>query len=301
MIINRKTLRDGIGWIALSLCALVGVWVASRAAAPRPGGASGGSGAGLAAGIVGTAMIAFAMALIVRKTWRTLAAGGGSYAWLHGHVWLGFVSYFVIGIHAGWRWGGPLTWWLMLAFTLVWASGVLGLLIQNLVPRLMSASLPRELLYEQIRTESLRNLGAARELAAVPVAVGGAAPSAAVVELHDFFNARVLPFLAHGARGGPDTFLWPVFRGGPAPEDKSLSRQTTARPPPADAFARLRARHPSLSTRLDGLEACVRRHEQHLLQRRLHWVLHGWLLIHVPLSVVMVVLVPVHAVFAMRY
>jgi hypothetical protein len=277
MILTKTSIRDGIGWIALALFSLVAVAVAYWAGVRQTGHWSGGSGYGLAAGILGTAMIAFAMALLVRKTWRSLRFGGGSYAWLQGHVWLGLVSYFIIWFHAGWRWGGPLTTWLMICFTIVWASGVLGMLIQNIVPRVMFDRLPRELIYQQIPGEALRQLEEADELVASATA---GANSSASKELAQFYQSAVAPFLAHGAEA---------------------QRPTASIAPSAAAFADLRTRHATLAEPLAALERCVRDHQQRLLQRKLHWLLHGWLLLHVPLSVLMIVWVPVHAVFALRY
>ncbi len=36
-------------------------------------------------------------------------------------------------------------------------------------------------------------------------------------------------------------------------------------------------------------------------QIRLHWLLHGWLLVHIPLSMALLVLMVVHAVMALYY
>jgi hypothetical protein len=190
-------------------------------------------------------------------------------------VWLGLVSYFIIWFHAGWRWGGPLTTWLMICFSAVWATGVLGLLIQNILPRIMFDRLPRELIYDQIPSESQRQLEAADQLIATIDA-----KSKPGQDLAQFYNSAVAPYLAQGAQ---------------------IDRPTTSTSPASAAFAQLRTRHASLAEPLAALEGFVREHQQRLLQRKLHWILHGWLLIHVPLSVVMIVWIPVHAIFALRY
>jgi hypothetical protein len=72
-------------------------------------------------------------------------------------------------------------------------------------------------------------------------------------------------------------------------------------PPPASAFGRMRNRYPRLFDELNALEDFVDQRRQHRLQKKLHWVLHGWLLLHVPCSIVMVILIPLHAVLAIRY
>ena len=52
---------------------------------------------------------------------------------------------------------------------------------------------------------------------------------------------------------------------------------------------------------LHDLEEICEERRQLLIQRRLHLWLHGWLLIHVPLSFALLVLTAVHAVLSLRY
>jgi hypothetical protein len=52
---------------------------------------------------------------------------------------------------------------------------------------------------------------------------------------------------------------------------------------------------------LRDLEEIVEERRQLLVQRRLHRWLHGWLLVHVPLSFALLVLTALHAVLALRY
>ena len=49
------------------------------------------------------------------------------------------------------------------------------------------------------------------------------------------------------------------------------------------------------------LEALCEQREQLEVQRRMHHWLHGWLLVHVPLSWTMVFLTGVHAVMSLYY
>jgi hypothetical protein len=303
MLITRQSLRDGLVWIALSAVALGGVWAAYPAAARRIGGPSGGSTYGLVTGGIGTAMILCAMALIVRKTWRTLRVGR-TYAWLQGHVWLGLVSYPIICFHAGWRWGGPLTTWLMMAFTVVWITGIIGILIQNLVPRLMLDRLHQETIFSQLGQVGLKNLESARQIVDnwleqndSPAATTTRANAGE--ELRKFFDGRVRPFLLYGVDPGPSSFLNPKpFVALPA-DLKAIAPTSTS--PGPEAFAGMRTRFLTLFEPLTQLESLVIEHQQHLLQRKLHWVMHGWLLLHVPLSVVMFVMIPMHAIYALRY
>jgi hypothetical protein len=52
---------------------------------------------------------------------------------------------------------------------------------------------------------------------------------------------------------------------------------------------------------VNALEGYTEERRQFALQRRLQHLLHGWLLVHVPASWVMIVLLPLHAIMALRY
>ena len=60
------------------------------------------------------------------------------------------MSFPLIRFHAGFQLGGPLTMVLMVLFTLVIASGIFGVVLQQFIPRMMLARLPHETIYEQI-------------------------------------------------------------------------------------------------------------------------------------------------------
>jgi hypothetical protein len=154
----------------------------------------------------------------------------------------------------------------MIAFTIVWVTGIIGVAIQTLLPRLMSDTLPDEAIYDQLSRRRLENFAAAQRVME-PWTAQTSPEARALVE---FYTASVRPFLAKG--------------NGPPPE-----------------FERLRGRYAGLTDALAALEECVREQRQYLLQRKLHWLLHGWLLVHVPLSVILIVWIPVHAIFALRY
>ena len=70
----------------------------------------------------------------------------------------------------------------------------------------------------------------------------------------------------------------------------------------ARTFATLRAASPSEAANLiDRLEQACERRRQFDLQARLHHWLHGWLLVHVPLSVALGVLLAIHIPVALWY
>src|SRR3989442_3446185 len=122
--------------IATAVAAAIATAAYVLYAAGRLTGRNGGSWPGLAFGAVGFALMIYAGVLGARRkvpTWRL----GRATTWMKGHVWLGLLSYVLILYHAGFAWGGTLTLVLMLLFTIVIASGIYGVLLQQFMPRLM--------------------------------------------------------------------------------------------------------------------------------------------------------------------
>lgn len=80
-----------------------------------------------------------------------------------------------------------------------------------------------------------------------------------------------------------------------------LARDRPAAPGAAE-FAMIRRGLPeNMHPVLDTLEGYTEERRQFALQKRMQHMLHGWLLLHVPASWIMVVLIPLHAVMAVRY
>ena len=126
-----------------------------------PNGPSGGSWIGLGFGIIGLALMLYAGLLGLRKkvpVWRI----GRAQAWMRGHLWLGLLSLPLILFHAGFAFGGTMTTLLMLLLILVVASGVLGAVLQHLLPRIMTTQVPMETIYEEfpsVRRQLLEEAG----------------------------------------------------------------------------------------------------------------------------------------------
>jgi hypothetical protein len=251
----------------------------------------------------------FAGLLGLRKkfpVWRV----GRAQTWMRSHLWLGFASFPLILLHGGFHFGGLLTKVLMWLFIFVFVSGLLGAVLQHFVPRLHTAQLPLETIYEQIdrvRTqlaeeatrlvdESCAALegevsGASerqRAMAAsaganwdVTVATGLQADEQSSAELRRFLLAEVQPFL--GRAGARKT---------------KLSNPSVA----AAMFRQLRLLFPpALHSSIDDLENICDEKRQLDKQGRLHKLLHGWLLVHIPLSYALLLLAAWHAVMAMRF
>jgi hypothetical protein len=302
-------------WIAASVVILLlatAVYIPySRNALNGP---SGGSWEGLGFGIVGFAFMLFAGLLGLRRkvpTWRV----GRATLWMRAHIWLGLLSFPLILFHGGFSFGGPLTLVLMILFIIVFVSGIVGLLLQQALPRLMLTRLPLETVYEQVDSVVVQLLA---ESDALIAAACGALP----VEPVPLAEARRAGGGVTTSRGGAPrsspraqpTALAPVVEAGalretylrdirpfldPANRPNGILG-TSSRA--ATLFRHMRTTLPPvLQETLTELEAICDERRQLADQKRMHHVLHGWLLVHVPLSYATLLLGAVHAVIALRY
>src|SRR5258708_4392115 len=262
---------------------------------PARDGSMGGTALGLTYGATGFAFMIFAALLGARKkvpVWRV----GRAQTWMRGHLWLGLLSLPLIVFHFGLCYGHGLTAVLMTLLILVVASGIFGAALQHYMPRVMTREVGMETIYEEIehvRTqlseeaeELVKQATAESAKAAAAGVAGSPVASIAVREeeaapLHNFFEQELKPFLeSPGARG------------------HALADQAQA----SSAFAQLRTLvSPALHTTLEDLESICEEERQLSLQARLHLWLHGWLLLHIPLSLALILLGAVHAVMALRY
>jgi hypothetical protein len=109
----------------------------------------GGTPLGLAFGAISLAIFVFAALLSLRKKiplWRV----GTVQRWLRAHIWLTLLTIPLVILHSGFRLGGPMTTLLIALFAIVMVSGIYGLVLQHLMPRLMKERLPAETVFEQI-------------------------------------------------------------------------------------------------------------------------------------------------------
>jgi hypothetical protein len=315
--VDRQNLKDSSAWIALSALILLGctagygIYVA-RASVRGP---SGGSWQGVGFGAFGTALIVSGFLLTLRKRYRE-KRWGRVYLWLQGHIWLGLISLPIILYHAGgFRLGGDVSAVLMVLFYFCYFSGVAGLLLQHFLPRWMLDNVRHETIYDEIDHVARENLRTARrlirarapssaavaydeELKAVPLSAEQLERERAAADVREFYDKRVRPYLAWQLRPAPP-WRWIVRRYG---WKNALRRSSAVLPPGEGEFTALRQKLPrDQFDLLDQLRNLVEQRRQFDQQKRLHWVLHGWLLIHVPASWAMLLLIPVHAVVALRY
>lgn len=250
---------------AIGLAVAVALYAISRGAGWAAGG---GSPTGLAFGIAGFAMMLYAGLLGARRrvrVWRLGRAQG----WMRGHLWLGLLSLPLILLHADLGAGVGLARALVWLLAAVVASGVVGAWLQHVLPQRLLRDVPMETIYDEIAHVRAQLLAEADRLAAE-------APEA----LRDIYRSEVRGFIEHPGAGHPL-----------ADAEGAASRFQKAR-----AFV-----PPELHAALDDLENICEEQRQLMRQSRLHRILHGWLLLHVPLSIALLVLAVVHVVMALRY
>jgi len=281
-------------------------------------GARGGSPVGLVFGIAGFAFMIFAALLGARKrvpAWRL----GRAQAWMRGHLWLGMLSLPVILFHGGFHFGGTLTRILMYLLIFSVLSGLFGAVLQHYIPRMMTADVPFETIYDEIG--NVRNLlleEADRTMEGLCGSLDVSKSSREEVQRAGGFTAiRPIATVAKsGAAVAPVTEILLLTDEESAPLRRFyrnemrpfLERPAERRLLLADAakaqlgFAGLRTLVPArVHSILDDLQDICDEARQLQKQQRLHRWLHLWLLVHIPVSLALILLGAVHAVMALKY
>src|SRR5262245_65335307 len=84
--------------------------------------------------------------------------------WMNAHICLGLLTVPLLLLHSGGRLGGTLSTLLVALFGLVIVSGIWGLLLQNLMPRMLLEAAPVETVYSQIDRVGRQYAAEARRL-----------------------------------------------------------------------------------------------------------------------------------------
>jgi hypothetical protein len=299
-----RTHRPWFTWTVLLFAVATLVYIPYALIAPA--GPGGGSALGLTFGIAGYAMMLFAGLLGARKkvpVWRV----GRAQTWMRGHLWLGLLSFPTILYHAGFAWQGQLTAVLMILLLVVILSGLVGAAIQHYVPSQLTANVQLETIYEEIPHVRQQLRDEADQL--VSSICGPLTGRAATLPMEDDEPASRSESLVA-------TVLTEV-----EPEDRARFRMVyinSIRPflenpeaPGADfatpaksaaVFDSLRRMLPKpVHAVLEDLEGICEEERQLSRQRKLYHLLHGWLLVHVPMSIALLVLGGIHAIMALRY
>jgi hypothetical protein len=327
MLVNRENFRAHRSWCLVFVLGSIGAvaWYAvySRGAAVWPGGSS---LPGFVCGTLAGLVILFEFLLWPRKTLVRVWRIGRTQAWMRAHIWLGLLTVPLIAVHAWRGLGGLLSTVLVALFAVVIISGIVGLVLQQVLPRMMLDRVSAETIYSQIdgvarqycdeaeelvqaicgtsasdensalsaassesrgaaATTTYVTIGAMRRIGAVRGRVWqtqtaiSAVPDSGV--LQTAFVSTIRPFLLDGRRSG-----------------SALANELQA----ANFFAGLRNKLPAPAhIAVDHLEGVCDQRRQFDLQARLHAWLPGWLWIHLPLSVALVLLMFVHIFVAVKY
>ena len=285
---------------------------------------AGGTPIGLVFGSIAFAIFIFAALFGVRKKllrWQI----GSVQSWMRAHIWLTLLTIPLVILHSGFRLGGPMTILLLWLYAIVMVSGIYGLILQHRIPRLMQERLPAETIFEQIPHVRAKLRAAAEQLRAsfdapgtnkVLAAATATAPIIPDVVPADDYNIRNPVSSPVSVSIGREEIA-------PAPDKESeaallefLDRQVLPylRSPRArktglaraqfsdDAFRFIKL-HVTLPYRrlVDQTQAWCDERRMLDLQTQMHYWLHGWLFVHVPLSFLLVVLTGWHAFVTLFY
>jgi len=332
MLIDRYSWRMHAIPACLALLLVVGLSIWYFAASWLAGAwLGGGSLPGLTLGLVAATIIVFEMGLWPRKALRRMRLIPVKY-WLSAHIWFGIACLPIAILHSGLHWGGWLSTLLMLALVATVASGTIGLVLQNVIPRLLLKQVPAETIYGEIENisrsivleaDQLLNgicgtrdavmtqqlgfgeitrfrelLGDDPEAQMTRMIVIGA-PREAGRRLEGYQENRTTTAAQDDSRS-----LWSAYDElKPFLLDGSTSRRVFGDPTRASGWFRmLRQACSADAERVIGpLERLADQRRQFTLQKRLHHWLHTWLPIHIGLSVALCVLLVAHIVFALRY
>jgi hypothetical protein len=294
----------------LALAALAAYFLSCLVAGRWLGGSS---VVGFPCGLAAGALVVYECALALRKVKGKYAVWNRRPALdrLRWHVWLGLLCLPLALIHGGpLTRGGPLALALLGVFLLVILSGVVGLVLQQWLPRRLLQEVPDETIPSEIAALGDQLAGEAELLVLAACGPGeedGAAlggnvewvrahrhahgagllenlPSEPIADtgvLRRYFRTTIGPFLRHGrAAGSP----------------------LTARRRAEDEFRDLRGRvNPAAHPIVDLLERLCDRRRQLDHQARLAYFLSAWVTVHLVLSAVLLVLLIWHTVTAIIY
>jgi len=287
---------------------------------------SGSSPPGFTFGVLGGGIILFEMLLWPRKSWWRGWRLGRTKWWMMAHIWLGLLALPLLLLHGACHFDltrSTLAAVLMWLLVFVVGSGSFGLVIHNIVPRIMMEDVPAETIHSQIGHILGQHREEAERLVAVtcgqvPYRGTGADGVAEEIPTDPSSHVSVGTVRQVGRLQGKVVQLGIVAVWVPESEPllkfyqdqiepylraKSGVKLALGSSQQAEALfrnlkTRLRAEAHPVVDRLAGL--CDQRRQLDL-QVRLHTWLHAWLGVHVALSFALVLLMFVHIVLALKY
>lgn len=315
MLIEFKKQRN---WIVFTILAAVAAIVSYCYFARKMlenGGTvpTGSTGPGLVYGTAGFLLMIFCGLLGARRAVRIWRLGRAK-AWLNAHIWLGLLAFPLILCHSGFLMGHSLTLWLMILFIIVEITGIIGVMLQQYIPTIMLQMVKNESTFEQI-PEVIQKLkmDAAVITACCCGKISGKLSTAQVEEIEkkkaeklkkdtDFKEkyGKVAPATPDEEKKSlplmnfyleeVEPFLSPKYN-----RDSKLAEQRKA----AAVFTHVQTLLPQkLHLALDEIQGLCEERRQLQMQTRLHWYLHSWEYIHIPLSYLLLALSAFHVVIA---
>jgi hypothetical protein len=286
----------------------------------------GGSTPGLVLGIVGGLIIVFECALWLRKTkpFRTRRIFGTAQSWMKAHIWLGLLVLPLAVMHSGFAFGGTLTSIVMWLLLIVIASGIFGLWMQNLVPKLLLEHVQGETVFSQIdlvkrqyANEAARivflSCGETQDptIAATTSNVNNLSSDDATAKVVGA-QRRVGPIVVKTSAGSGDSLRLANPKVLRQAYEEIIQPYMANSVPVATPLAnqrRSQAYFDALRTSageeareaINSLQQICDRARQLNLQRRLHYLLHAWLAVHLPLSISLLILLVIHVIYALRF
>jgi hypothetical protein len=290
-------------WAVASAAILAVAVVVYVPYALESGSPAGGTLLGLIYGTVGFGFMAFVTLLSLRKKfpiWRI----GRTTSWMRGHLWLGALSLPLILLHSGFLFGHGLTSVMMWLFVFVYASGLVGAWLQHTMPRRILSDVPMETIYDQIGRVREQLLDESDTVVADACGRLEAEVSVPVVAASSGANA-LATVMRTGSGDADDTaplreFYMTQMR--PFVQSPSRTHALADAMKAAAMFAKVRPLVPhTLEPAIADLESICEEERQLLRQERMHGLLHAWLIVHVPLSFVLMVFAVAHIVMALRF
>jgi hypothetical protein len=327
LIFDRDNSPKHMAWAAFAAAATVAatswylVYGFSSGAWHWP---SGSSPPGLTFGVAGGLIIIFEMLLWPRKSlWRGLRLGRTK-TWMMAHLWLGLLTFPLLLLHGRFHFAlGTST----LSAVLMWllagviVSGLWGLFLQNILPRVMLEQLPAETIHSQIDHILLQYRDEAAQL--VRLTCGRPADDA-VAAAGDADGEQPSSFMVVGTVRKVGRVQGKVVQAGVeavwVPESEALRTFYLRHVDPflradsgrksllgsvlqaADLFQEIKTHlRPEAHAVVDRLATLCDQRRQFDLQRRLHRWLHLWLSVHVPLSAALLGLMAAHVFLALKF
>ncbi len=239
------------------------------------------------------------------------------------HIWLGLLTVPLAIVHAGIPWGGSLASMTIILLLLVVASGIFGLVVQNILPKKMTERVCGETVYSQIQSVSRQivaesdalisastgtNVGNTDWSELYPADKGGkdhesvfVGASRSIANIYGRAVVTELPekpianteIVASAYESEIRNYLEFGKKGQSKLKDSSKLRFYFA-----DLSGKVIPEAQFLISHLK--EACDERRDLDRQVMMHHW-LHLWLAVHLPLSLALLVLLIWHAIVATKY